>query len=84
MDATYLKAHRTACSLRAKKGGRGRQIGRTKGFEGERNCPVDSFARERNTKLHALTDAKGRPIRFFMSAGPPLGDAGVTERAAGQ
>jgi transposase len=30
---------------------------------------VDSFARERNTKLHAVTDAKGRPIRFFMSAG---------------
>ena len=51
------------------KGGRGRQIGRTKGFEGRRNCPVDSFARERNTKLHAVTDAKGRPIRLFMSAG---------------
>ncbi len=23
-----------------------------------------------NTKLHAVADAKGRPIRFFMSAGP--------------
>ena len=22
-----------------------------------------------NTKLHAVTDAKGRPLRFFMSAG---------------
>jgi len=22
-----------------------------------------------NTKLHAVTDEKGRPIRFFMSAG---------------
>ena len=22
-----------------------------------------------NTKLHAVTDARGRPIRFFMSAG---------------
>ena len=22
-----------------------------------------------NTKLHAVTDALGRPIRFFMSAG---------------
>jgi len=22
-----------------------------------------------NTKLHAVTDAQGRPIRFFMSAG---------------
>ena len=37
------------------KGGRGRLIGRTKGGM--------------NTKLHAVTDAKGRPIRFFMSAG---------------
>ena len=22
-----------------------------------------------NTKLHAVTDTKGRPIRFFMTAG---------------
>lgn len=51
------------------KGGRGRQIGRTRGFEGIGNCPVDSFARKRNTKLHAVADAKGRPIGFFMSAG---------------
>ena len=31
IDATYLKAHRTASSLRVKKGGPGRLIGRTKG-----------------------------------------------------
>ena len=37
------------------KGGRARQIGRTKGGM--------------NTKLHAVADAKGRPIGFFMSAG---------------
>lgn len=37
------------------KGGRERQIGRTKGGM--------------NTKLHAVSDAKGRPIRFFMSVG---------------
>ncbi len=55
IDATYLKAHRTASGLRAKKGGRGRLIGRTKGGM--------------NTKLHAVTDAIGRPIRFFMTAG---------------
>lgn len=58
IDATYLKAHRTASSLRAKKGAddrRGRLIGRTKGGL--------------NTKLHAVTDAKGRPLRFFMTAG---------------
>ena len=34
---------------------RGRLIGRTKGGM--------------NTKLHAVTDAKGRPLRFFMTAG---------------
>jgi hypothetical protein len=34
---------------------RGRLIGRTKGGM--------------NTKLHAVTDADGRPIRFFMTAG---------------
>ncbi|WP_090757120.1 IS5 family transposase [Paracoccus chinensis] len=55
IDATYLKAHRTATSLRSKKGGGDRLIGRTKGGM--------------NTKLHAVTDADGRPIRFFMSAG---------------
>ncbi|WP_299085958.1 IS5 family transposase [uncultured Ruegeria sp.] len=55
IDATYLKAHRTASSLRFEKGGRGRLIGRTKGGM--------------NTKLHAVTDSLGRPIRFFISAG---------------
>ncbi|NBZ90186.1 transposase, partial [Rhodobacteraceae bacterium CYK-10] len=37
------------------KGGRGRAIGRTKGGL--------------NTKLHAVADAKGRPLKFFMTAG---------------
>jgi transposase len=37
------------------KRGRGRLIGRTK--------------RGMNTKLHAVTDARGRPIRFFVTAG---------------
>ncbi|WP_114149697.1 MULTISPECIES: IS5 family transposase [Acinetobacter calcoaceticus/baumannii complex] len=55
IDATYLKAHRTASSLRVKKGGFGRLIGRTKGGM--------------NTKLHAVTDANGRPISLFMTAG---------------
>ncbi len=31
IDATFLKAHRTASSLPAREGGRGRLIGRTKG-----------------------------------------------------
>ncbi|HEJ4105759.1 TPA: IS5 family transposase [Pseudomonas aeruginosa] len=55
IDATYLKAHRTASSLRVKKGGFGRLIGRTKGGM--------------NTKLHAVTDANGRPISLFVTAG---------------
>ncbi|MFT9026599.1 IS5 family transposase [Acetobacter indonesiensis] len=55
IDATYLKAHRTASSLRFKKGARGRLIGRTKGGM--------------NTKLHAVTDRNGRPLDFFMTAG---------------
>ena len=65
VDATYLKAHRTASSLWLKRG-RGRQIGRTKGG--------------RNTKSHAVADAKVRPIGFFMSAGQVSDDTG----AAGQ
>jgi len=38
-----------------KKGDLGRLIGRTKG--------------DMNTKLHAVTDANGRPLSFFMTAG---------------
>ena len=41
--------------LVGQKGGRGRLIGRTKGGM--------------NTKLHAVTDTAGRPIRFFITAG---------------
>jgi hypothetical protein len=37
------------------KGDVGRLIGRTKGG--------------RNTNLHAVTDANGRPLSFFMTAG---------------
>lgn len=37
------------------KRGRGRLIGRTRGGM--------------NTRLHAVTDTRGRPIKFFMSAG---------------
>ena len=56
IDATHLKAHRTAASLRCQLGTRHRRlIGRTKGGL--------------NTKLHALTDAKGRPIRMYLNAG---------------
>jgi transposase len=59
------------------KGGRGRLIGRTKGVEGLRNCPGDSFARERNTKLHAICDSQGRPLNLFVTAGPVSDDIGA-------
>ena len=56
IDATYLRAHRTASSLRVNQmGGLGRLIGRTKGGM--------------NTKLHAASHANGRPLSFFMTAG---------------
>ncbi|WP_110812051.1 IS5 family transposase [Tritonibacter mobilis] len=55
IDATHLKTHRTASSLGLKKGGGGRLIGRTKGGM--------------NSKLHAVTDAAGRPLRMFLTAG---------------
>ncbi|MFK3889833.1 IS5 family transposase [Sphingomonas sp. NPDC079357] len=55
IDATYLKAHRTASSLRVKKGNLGRLIGRAKGGM--------------NTKLHAVDDANDRTLSFFMTAG---------------
>ena len=41
--------------MAAKKGGRGRLIGRTKGG--------------RYTKLYAICDSKGRPINLFVTAG---------------
>ena len=54
LDATYLKAHRTASSLRVKRG----------------SWPADRRTKGGlNTKLHAVTDARGRPISFFMTAG---------------
>jgi len=55
IDATYLKAHRTATSMAAKKGGRGRLIGRTKGGM--------------KTKLHAICNSQGRPLNLFVTAG---------------
>ncbi|XDA98103.1 IS5 family transposase [Sulfitobacter sp. LCG007] len=55
IDATYLKARRTATSLGGEKGGRGRLTGRTKGGM--------------NTKLHAICDSQGRPLNLFLTAG---------------
>ena len=55
IEAICPRAHRAASSPRAKNGVLGRLVGRTKGGM--------------NTKLHALTDADGRPLSFFMTAG---------------
>ena len=52
--ATYLQAHRTASSLRVKRG----------------SWPPDrTHQRWLDTKLHATADANGRPLSFFMTAG---------------
>ncbi len=63
IDATYLKAHRTATSMAAKKGGRGRLIGRITGGM--------------NTKLHAICDSQGRPLNLFVTAGQVSGYVGA-------
>ncbi|MEZ5743189.1 MAG: IS5 family transposase [Sphingomonadaceae bacterium] len=54
IDATHLKAHRTAASL-PKRGAVPRRIGRTKGGL--------------NSKLHAVCDGEGRPIILLLTEG---------------
>ncbi|WJY19860.1 IS5 family transposase [Alteriqipengyuania flavescens] len=54
IDATHLKAHRTAASL-FKRGALPRRIGRTKGGL--------------NPKLHAVCDGLGRPIILLLTEG---------------
>lgn len=36
-----------------------------------------------NTKLHALADAKGRPIRMFVTAGPVSDCTGAAATLSG-
>jgi IS5 family transposase len=58
IDATYLKlpyGDQPTVEKGRPDDQRGRLIGRTKGGM--------------STKLHAVADAEGRPIRFFMTAG---------------
>jgi transposase len=54
IDATHLKAHRTAASLH-KKGDVSRCIGRTKGGL--------------NSKLHAVCEGAGKPVALLLSEG---------------
>ena len=49
------RQHRHGLQPAVEKGGRGRLIGLTKGGM--------------NTKLHAVTDTSGRPVRLFITAG---------------
>jgi len=68
IDATYLKAHRTASSLRVKKGDLGRLIGRTKGGM--------------NTKLHAITDAQWSALELLHHRRPDQRLTGCGKRAS--
>jgi transposase len=54
IDSTHVKVHRTAGSGR-KKGGADRSIGDSRGG--------------RNSKIHAVTDQKGRPVVLVLTAG---------------
>lgn len=49
--------------------------GEKEGHDGKRGCPIGRTKGGQNTRLHAVTDAKGGPMRSFMSA-PPFGEAG--------
>ncbi len=53
MESTHLKAHHTAASL--SRGALPQAIGRTKGGL--------------NSKLHMVSDGRGRPLNFFLSPG---------------
>jgi transposase len=59
IGATYLKAHRRVTSLWSKKAGLSDQRGRLFG------CTRGGM----NTKVHAVTDAEARAVRFFTTAG---------------
>lgn len=54
IDATYLKAHRTASSLGVRMGGR---------------SPDRTNQGGMNTKLHAICDSHGRPLNLLVTAG---------------
>ncbi len=66
--ANYLKAHRTASILRLKKGGV--DVCSTARQCIAKQCPERSRTKGgKNAKLLAVTDASGRPLRLFKTAG---------------
>lgn len=63
IDVTYLKAHRTASSLRLKKGGRGRLITARQGIAQQMSRKGGRTKGGTTTKLPAVSDIKGeRPL----------------------
>ncbi|WP_420029475.1 IS5 family transposase [Rhodovulum visakhapatnamense] len=75
IDATYLKAPRTATGMAAKKGGVPDQAE----FEDQKTIRGIVFLRTggMNTKLHAICDSNGRPFNLFVTAGPVSDDIGA-------
>lgn len=67
--ATLLKTHCTPSSLGLRRAGRTRMIGRTKSGM--------------NSKLHAVTDAAGRPLRIFLTTGQRSDYIGAREMLDG-
>jgi len=63
IDATHLKTHRTTSSLKLGKHGDERHMGRPKGGL--------------NSRPHAVTDAVGRPVLMFPTAGRISDHTGV-------
>ncbi|WP_253262466.1 MULTISPECIES: IS5 family transposase [unclassified Roseobacter] len=68
IDATYLKAHRTATSLGVKKG-----AWTPDRPDQRRHEPLPGRALQRNVpkgaSLHAICDSQGRPLDLFVTAG---------------
>ena len=62
IDATYLKAHRAASSLRVKRGSR-------PPYRAHQRRHEHQGSPELVEGLHAVADANGRPLSFFMTAG---------------
>ena len=72
IDATYLKAHRTASSLRAKKGGPTTGAAASSAeVRRSGNSPGDCFPENGWAEHQAACGDRsdGRPLRFFMTAG---------------
>ncbi|MGD1884404.1 MAG: transposase [Paracoccaceae bacterium] len=68
VDATYLKAHRTATSMGVKKGARTPDRSDKRRYEPLTGRALQSNV-PRGAKLHAICDSQGRPLNLFVTAG---------------